>query len=355
MSAPELGATPPGAEEAAPEVETVFNYTDLVATFESIGKERKWAVEGAFENAPLVVWTAPEKGGKTWAAIDLCVALVTGEKWLGAFQARAKGPPLYLDGEVGDYDFARRAARIARGRGHPPREVLGRIKHLSSPGFYLHRESEFFLPVLNDATALHPSVIIIDPWRNHLLGDENSARDTIDAMTAAAALRDRAGAPVIILHHLNKAGGMSGSRALRTRADLILVGTDEAEPHYSAVGRTVRAGDAIARPFTIVVQHEDDDDDRIAKTVVRARFEGESSARSDLSKPAARLLAELQTRTSPASANDLGKAVGVNNGTVRSRALKELLDGGRVTLKAGKWAVATKEFFDALDPEQVGQ
>lgn len=345
----EVAATDPAGTVEAPKASlpTKFTYTDLLGAYEQIGKERPWKVEGAFEGNVLAVWASPEKGGKTWSAIDLCVSMVLGQAWLGAFPTNGNGgPPLYLDGEIGDYEFARRGSRLARGRGHDPRDVLPKIRHLNSRGIYLSRECEHCTTLMMDVRAIRPSVIIVDPWRNHLLGDENSARDTLDAMSLAASLRDHAEAPVLILHHLNRAGAISGSRALRTRADLILEGTDEREPHYSAVGRTIRSGDKIGKPFRIAVEHTNDDDDRIAKTTVRALFSGE--AKSGLSGTASRLLEALRAAGTPCSGNELAKATGVKNGTARSRALTELREAGVVTSASGKWELTTSEYFQAI-------
>lgn len=80
-------------------------------------------------------------------------------------------------------------------------------------------------------------------------------------------LRDAARCPVLALHHLNKSGGFTGNRAITTRADLIIEGSDDEKPEYETRGRQLRARiDPIAQPFTISVEHENDDDDTMAAT-----------------------------------------------------------------------------------------
>lgn len=60
---------------------------------------------------------------------------------------------------------------------------------------------------------------------------------------------------------------VSGSRAITTRADLIIEGSDTKIPRYSAKGRTIRpAIDPIATPFCIELDHSDDEDDTRAAT-----------------------------------------------------------------------------------------
>jgi hypothetical protein len=204
---------------------------------------------------------------------------------------------------------------------------------------------------LKDVRADPPVAIIIDPWRNHLAGDENSAQDTLAAMHCAAALADASGASVLIAHHLNRAGTISGSRALLTRADVVISGTDEETPWYSAIGRTIRRNDPISTPFRVLIEHIDDHDDRIAKTVLRHQARGERVPKSQLSRPALRCLDALRQATAALSANQVGKAADITNGSVRSRALEELRAAGLATIKGGLWSISTQEFFDGLRPK----
>ncbi|MBX3201799.1 MAG: AAA family ATPase [Labilithrix sp.] len=344
--------TEPAAHEAENPLGPV-EYGDLLAALKRIGAEREWVVEGAIESNPIIVLTGPEKKHKSFIGTDLAVAVATGTKWLGAFQVREPGDVVIVDGEYGVQEWSRRVKRICAGRGLDAEAVVRRLRYFDAKfGFMLSHLSVEYAQIAEDIRRNPPALVILDPFRNFLDGDEISAKDIIAAMRLINNLRCLGNCPVLVTHHLTKTGGMSGSRAIRSRADMLIEGSDDDQPWYSATGRTIRSGDPIAKRFTVRVEHEDDDDDRIAKTRLLLRFSGESGEKGPLSKPAQRLHAEMKKRIRPASANDLGKAAGVLNGRGRSKAMRDLADLGlAVETKAG-WEVSTTEFFGSIAPGQ---
>lgn len=332
------------AAESGPRAPSIFS--DLLGALEHVGAARDWFAEGAIEGAPIVVWAAPEKGGKSWTAMQLAVATVTGGKWLGRFAVKREGTPFYVDTEYGAHEFARRLARIARAEGSDPRHVLGAVRHVWCPYMQLHHDDDAAKALLREVKLQRPPLIVLDPWRNFLVGSENNSDDTIEAMRIAAQLRDASGGVVLIPHHLNKQGETSGSRALLGRADLIFSGSDEDEPAYTAKGRTVRHRDPIRNAMRVVIAHDDDEDDTIARTLVRCRFDGESGA-AELGKSAKRVQQHMAKVQVPITMRALRTALGMNN-QVATRALEELLNARAITRDGDKWSLAASEFFAAL-------
>lgn len=243
-------------------------WSDLAAV--QLSATRKWFAEGAIEGNPIVMLSGPEKKGKSWLAIQLAVATIAGDPWLGAFPLRRPhGSPIYLDAEYGRDEFARRVTRVARGERLPPHVALNGIRHLESTGVPLDRESKAFRDIVRECERLPPTCVIIDPFRNHLDGAEEKSEDVLKAFTALSWLRERARCPIVCLHHVNKGGSTAGSRVFATRPDLLIEGSDAAVPVYSTRGRSMRAGDRLEAPFTVTVTHEHDDDDTVAVTKVR--------------------------------------------------------------------------------------
>lgn len=107
--------------------------------------------------------------------MDLAVATVLGGKWLGRFQIHRAGPVVYLDGEYGAHEFVPRVARIARAMGADPRQVLRQVWHLYSTSLVLSSGDAEFARVKEAIGAGKPKLVVLDPLRNHLNGDENSA------------------------------------------------------------------------------------------------------------------------------------------------------------------------------------
>lgn len=273
MSRRRVEASPVPAEENAgigP-----IQYSNLHAVLddlESAGSKRKWVVEGVIEESPIIVFTGPEKRWKSWIGVDLAIAMTTGGKWLDEFRVMEPGDAIVIDVEYGEREWTRRLKRVCAARGVDARRVLDRVRYFDGRYGFMLSASPEYLQLVDDVRRAPPSLIIIDPLRNVLDGDENSAKDIVAALKLANNLRCLGGCPVFIAHHLNRGGKMAGSRAIRSRADLLFDGSDKPQPWYKAVGRTIRANDPIAKPFTVIVEHENDDDDSIAKTLLRVEW-----------------------------------------------------------------------------------
>jgi hypothetical protein len=361
----------PIAEAAEPEEtpnkgKPLSEFIDLRERRASRGVGRDWFAEGAIEGTPLVLLVGPEKAGKSWILIDLVVATISGQRWLGRHEIKRPGPVIVLDAEYGPDEYTRRLDRVARGRGLDPDAIADGVRYIYSTGWEL-RKHPAPTAANKHATAHHdglwalyddlrddrvePALIIVDPLRNHLGGDENSAKEVLEALAALSALRGQAKCPVVIAHHLNKAGGASGSRALLGRADLIIEGSDESKPWYSASGRTIRQGDPIAQRFTVEVKHAHDQDDDKAATTLAARVVGQSGAsKAELSKSTFRVLEALKSETG-LTPNQLKTKLRMSYSTVRD-ALQELHAKGLATkTEAGEWEVSAREFFAELNAD----
>lgn len=318
-------------------------FIDLNEETDEIGAERPWFCEGIIEGStPLVMLVGPEKSGKSWALTDLIVCTIAGGDWLGCFPVRRTGPVLLVEAEQGAYETKRRIMRVARGRGLDPREINRGVRYVKQYWQLdaLDRDEMRDLErhVRDNG---EPALVAIDPVRGTMLGDENSARDVLAALDGAAQLSQICSSPAVLAHHVNKSGAASGSRALATRPDLILTGTDSARPRYTAVGRRIRRNDPIAngRGFYIDVDHgEHDDDDTQATTIVKAVF-GEAPAPLPtgplvLSAAAERVLKAL--KAGPRTKHQLRTALTMNN-LAMAKALDQLLAAGLVRSSGDQW------------------
>ncbi len=160
-------------------------------------------------------------------------------------------------------------------------------------------------------------------------------------------LRTAARCPIVVAHHLNKAGGYSGSRALLGRADLIIEGTDERPPWYSTIGRTIRRGDAIAERFTVDIEHLDDDDDAVAKTLVRARFASENRSKLEIGKTALRVLDLIKER-GPVTTRELRGLAKIGGAKVKE-CLDDLKRVGAVRHDGAGWKPSLQETLEIED------
>lgn len=341
-------------------------WSDLAAAHAAIGKARPWFAEGAIEGNPLVVMTAPEKGRKSWITMQLaaCAALSGEHAWLGAFPLRRTGSVVYLDAEYGAYEFARRLSRIARGLGAQPLELLQRIRHRYSADLILSTEDPVFRAVVEDVAGDKPALIVLDPLRNHLAGEENDSGIIVKANRCLRLLGSMGQCPVVVLHHVNKSGGYSGSRAIMSTADFILEGSDGDEPVYTARGRTARPFDRIAQPFSVEVEHEHDEDDTQAATRFRLVAQGPGGAEplpGGLTPIQGKVLGFARTQREPRTVAYIAKAIKRSNADVEA-ALYELEELGYVAERIGAvqhkgrgydgWIVGGTQDVSQDDPTQ---
>ena len=316
---------PDWLDETTPAPTPVSSYwADLRSVLADVGKPRNWLAEGAIENDPIIIFSGPEKSHKSWAALQLSLAVANGVKWLERFQICRPGLAVYLDSEYGDFEFVRRASRIARGLGLDPAKALMGLRYKYELKLALAEKEPSIAQVIAECSAIQPALIVVDPLRNSLNGSENDADTIIGAYRCLDELRQAAKCPVLVLHHLNKSGSSSGSRAISTRADLIFEGSDAETPTYSVRGRTIRPTlDPIAEPFSIEVEHIDDADDAKAATHLRHRLQSESS-----SVPLSKQLFQALTERS-LSTNQLATRTNRSRGDTRD-ALEKLEESGRI-------------------------
>jgi hypothetical protein len=332
---------------------------------ENFDAARDWSIEGMIEGDPIVLVIGPEKSGKSWLLQELAVSTILGDSSLGRFAVRRPGPVVYLDAEYGDRECARRIIRLARAHGHEARELADDLDYAYARGWTIeYTPSDDPEPgerkkksdgndsltkrLARELGAMRkagdgPAMIIIDPLRNFLRGSENDADAVLKFFLGLEILRNKAQCPIVVAHHLNKSGGYSGSRALLGRADLIIEGSDEPEPWFSAIGRTIRRGDAIAERFTVTIDHTDDDDDTKARTLVRARFASENRSKSDLGKTSHRVLGVVKEHE-PVSQSQVAKLAKIANG-MAGDCLRELEQLGCVRREKGKWETSIGETF----------
>lgn len=320
--------------------------------------ERIWFADGAIEPHSISVIAAPEKSGKSWALLDLAVATAVGGSWLHQFEIHQPGRVLLMETENGPQSVVQRLKRLTRAREIDPAAVLANIDYFAD---LTSLDSDDLVDTLREFERAFrrcgtPALVIIDPLRGHLEGNEDSAKDIVKAMRGASELRRICNAPVLIAHHLNKSGKVAGSRAIRTCADLLIEGSDETEPLYSVIGRRLRRADAIAKPFRLDITHEDDEDDSIAKTFCRCRFIGEKATpaggKTTLSAAAHRILELLGKHPEGLSVRKIRDQLGGMSNRQWSVARDQLVAIGRIQSQqdgtSQLWKLSTASFLEGL-------
>jgi hypothetical protein len=154
----------------------------------------------------------PSKAGKSYALIELAVAIGEGKTWLG-FQC-AQGRVLYINLEIDPASVMHRFADVYKALGWPTENIdnidIWNLRGRSLP------LNQLAPKLIRRAQKKAYSAIIFDPIYKIITGDENSA----DQMAAFCNQFDRVcadlGASVIYCHHHSK--GSQGQKRSMDRA-----------------------------------------------------------------------------------------------------------------------------------------
>lgn len=153
------------------------------------------------------------KAGKSWAAIQLSVAVATGGEWFG--RKCAQGGVLYLDPEIDPRSFHNRVSSVCEAMETDPAEVDKHVRLWSLRGVPAHMDS-----IVHDVRLFAErgafALIVIDSASVFVEGDENSSTDVRKFTGKVLQVASATGAGVLLVHHYGK--GDAGDRATADRA-----------------------------------------------------------------------------------------------------------------------------------------
>lgn len=176
-----------------------------------------WLIEGLWARQGVGVVGGHPKLGKTWVALELALAIASGQPCFGRFPVLDRGHVLVYCVEDGKQRVRDRVEGLCAARGVDfDRLAIGWI---DSTDLALDRPS--------DQARLHATVernrakaIVLDPLVRLHLGDENSSQDVSRLLRYLRTLQQRHGTAVILVHHTRKAAAAEHGQALRGSGDV---------------------------------------------------------------------------------------------------------------------------------------
>lgn len=168
-------------------------------------------IEGILRQGHKMLLVSSSKAGKTFALIELAVAIAEGRRWLG-FRCR-QGRVLYLNMELDEASFDDRVKRVYDALGLAQKNLHNiDIVHLRGQ----IEKLEKLVPQINRTIkGREYAAVILDPTYKLGIGDENAA-EQVTAFCNAIDRIANTGASVIYAHHHSK--GAQGSKASMDRA-----------------------------------------------------------------------------------------------------------------------------------------
>lgn len=201
-------------------------------------------IDDVLRQGHKMIISAPSKAGKSFALMELAIAIAEGMNWLGS--RCTQGRVLYINMEIDDASCYHRFQTIYNEGlkmnvgNHPDNITIWGLRGFSRP-------LRALAPTIIEQAGKKYKAIIIDPLYKVMDGDENSNSDVGYMVSQFDKIARETGAAVIYAHHFAK--GVGGDRAAIDRGagagtfardpDAILTMTqlditDPAEPSHSA-------------------------------------------------------------------------------------------------------------------------
>ncbi len=180
---------------------------------------RQFIVDGLLWRGDLAVLYGEGGIGKTYAMIDMAVAVAMIEPWLGRESTPCN--VLIVDEESGQARMLDRLERTMRGHGIAPgTDVPIYAASFATWNLRLKPDAQRLRNLIAETQA---GLVIIDALVDVMLGgDENLVRDVQPVLHNLRIVAQETGAAIVLIHHANKAGGQRGTTAIRGAVETLL-------------------------------------------------------------------------------------------------------------------------------------
>lgn len=169
-------------------------------------------IDGVLRQGHKMLLAGPSKAGKSFALIELCIAIAEGNDWLG-FKC-AKGKVMYVNLELDRASCLHRFKDVYNALGLTPNSLsnidIWNLRGKSIPMDKLAPK------LIRRASKKNYIAIIIDPIYKVITGDENSADQMANFCNQFDKICNELGTAVIYCHHHSK--GQQGSKRSMDRA-----------------------------------------------------------------------------------------------------------------------------------------
>lgn len=166
-------------------------------------------IDGMLRQGHKMLIAGPSKAGKSFALIEMCIAIAEGSKWLG--WPCTKGRVLYVNLELDRPSCLHRFKDVYQGLKIPPNNLknidIWNLRGKSVPMDKLAPK------LIRRAAKKDYIAIVIDPIYKVITGDENSADQMANFCNQFDKICTELGTAVIYCHHHSK-GSQGGKRAI---------------------------------------------------------------------------------------------------------------------------------------------
>ncbi|MCC8064799.1 MAG: AAA family ATPase [Clostridiales bacterium] len=169
-------------------------------------------IDGILRQGHKLLLAGPSKAGKSFALIELVIAIAEGGRWLG--MPCAQGRVLYINLELDRASCFHRFADVYQALGLPPANI-GKIDVWNLRGRSVPMD-QLAPKLIRRALKQRYIAVVIDPIYKVITGDENSAEQMAAFCNQFDKVCNELGCAVIYCHHHSK--GAQGSKRSMDRA-----------------------------------------------------------------------------------------------------------------------------------------
>ena len=213
-------------------------------------------IEAVWPSQAIGFIAGPPKSLKSWMALELAMAISTGNKFLNRYISHP-ARVLLVQQESSFYAFQRRVEAVSKRYG-----ATHELFILSNVGFDLTDETQS-QKLEEEVRRVRPALLILDPFASFFSGDENSAKEVGGSVRLLRKWRDEYETAICIVHHSNKGNGdraglrMRGSSALYAAAEvgIWMERKDDESSLSSRVKMELKEGEA-PWPFEVALDRE---------------------------------------------------------------------------------------------------
>lgn len=166
-------------------------------------------IDGILRQGHKMLIAGPSKAGKSFALIELCIAIAEGKEWFG--WNCAKGKVLYVNLELDRASCLHRFRDVYNGLGFAPKSIsnidIWNLRGKSIPMDKLAPR------LIRRAAKKNYIAVVIDPIYKVITGDENSADQMANFCNQFDKICNELGTAVIYCHHHSK-GAQGGKRSM---------------------------------------------------------------------------------------------------------------------------------------------
>lgn len=167
-------------------------------------------IDGVLRQGHKMLIAGPSKAGKSYALIELCIAIAEGGMWLDNFKC-AKGKVMYVNLELDKASCLHRFFDVYKALGIPSDHIrsidIWNLRGHSVP------MDKLAPPLIRRASKKDFIAIVIDPIYKVITGDENSADQMAHFCNQFDKVCTELGCAVIYCHHHSK-GAQGGKRSM---------------------------------------------------------------------------------------------------------------------------------------------